>query len=95
MATLNLTKHHGSGNDFLVLLDLDGGHPVDAGQARALCDRHRGIGADGVIRVTAGTGGAEVTMELRNADGGVAEISGNGLRCVAQAVLDAGLVAGP
>ena len=94
MTTLSLTKHHGLGNDFLVLLDIDGQRPVDAALARALCDRHRGVGADGVIRVTAGTDGADVTMQLRNADGGLAEMSGNGIRCLAQAVLDAGLVRG-
>ena len=94
MTTLSLTKHHGLGNDFLVLLDIDGHQPVDAALARALCDRHRGVGADGVIRVTAGTDGAEFTMHLRNADGGLAEMSGNGIRCLAQAVLDAGLVRG-
>jgi len=92
---VTLTKHHGLGNDFLVLLDLDGTRPVGAELARALCDRHRGVGADGVIRVVRGPDGADVAMELRNADGTVAETSGNGLRCLAQAVLDAGVVAGP
>jgi diaminopimelate epimerase len=93
--TVSLTKHHGLGNDFLVLVDLDGRQPLGAQAARALCDRHRGVGADGVIRVVAGTGGADVGMELRNADGSVAETSGNGLRCLAQAVVEAGAVAGP
>lgn len=95
MPTLTFTKHHGLGNDFLVLLDLDGRHAVDAGLARAVCDRHRGVGADGLIHVLAGQGGADVTMRLYNADGGTAETSGNGLRCLAQAVLDAGVVPGP
>ena len=94
MTTLSLTKHHGLGNDFLVLLDLAGATPVDAPLARALCDRHRGVGADGVIRVTAGSDGADVTMQLRNADGSLAEMSGNGIRCLGQAVQMAGLVAG-
>ncbi len=94
MTSFTLTKHHGLGNDFLVLVDLDGVHPVDALVARALCDRHRGVGADGVIRVTAGTEGADVTMQLRNADGSLAEMSGNGIRCLAQAVHGAGLVDG-
>ena len=49
---MRLTKHHGLGNDFLVLLDPDASHPVDADLARALCDRHTGIGADGLIRAT-------------------------------------------
>jgi diaminopimelate epimerase len=92
MTTLALAKHHGLGNDFLILLDLDGTTPIDADQARRLCDRHRGLGADGVIRATAGTDGARLTFELRNADGSRAEMSGNGMRCLAQAALDAGLV---
>lgn len=92
MGALIFTKHHGLGNDFLVLLDRDDRHGSDpAGLARAVCDRHRGIGADGLIRVLGGRDGADVTMELHNADGGRAEMSGNGIRCLAQAVVDAGL----
>ncbi len=83
---MHLAKLHGLGNDFLVLIDLDEVTPVDAGLAVALCDRHRGLGADGLIRVTPGTDGADVTMVLRNADGGLAEMSGNGIRCLALAV---------
>lgn len=78
---MRLTKHHGLGNDFLVLLDDEGTTPIDAELARAVCDRRRGVGADGLIRV-----GPGLTMELRNADGSTAEVSGNGLRCLAQAV---------
>ena len=71
---MQLTKHHGLGNDFLVLLDLDERHgAVDGETARALCHRHTGIGADGLIRVTPGTGGADLTMHLWNADGSPAE----------------------
>src|SRR3546814_12653698 len=95
---MRLTKHHGLGNDFLVLLDLDGIRPVSPQDAVALCDRRRGIGADGLMRVTAGTDGADgadVTMRLLNADGSVAEMSGNGLRCLAQAVVQAGLATPP
>lgn len=93
--TLYLTKHHALGNDFLVLLDPD--EQVDFGleMARSLCDRHRGIGADGMIHATPGPSPADVTMTLRNADGGVAEMSGNGIRCLAQAVVDAGMGKGP
>ena len=95
MPALTLTKHHGLGNDFLVLLDLADRTPLPAELARSLCDRHRGVGADGVVRVTAGGTEADVTMQLRNADGSEAELSGNGLRCLAQAVMDAGVVQGP
>ena len=89
---LRLTKHHGAGNDFLVLLDPDDRRPLSAAEVRALCDRHRGIGADGVMRAVTGSGAAALAMELRNADGGVAEMSGNGIRCLVQAAVDAGLV---
>ena len=92
-----ITKHHGLGNDFVVVVDPDGGHPVDAGLARALCDRHTGIGADGVMRATpvAGPDGPRARMELRNAAGSVAEMSGNGIRCFAQALLLTGDWTGP
>ena len=97
MPGLLLTKHHGLGNDFLVLIDLENTQHVDEATARALCDRHRGVGADGVIRVgpPPADGSADVSFELRNADGSAAEMSGNGLRCLAQAVLRAGIVDGP
>ena len=82
---MRLTKHHGLGNDFLVLLDLDAQHLVDAELARALCDRRTGVGADGLIHGTAGAGHVDLTMTLFNADGSLAEMSGNGIRCLAQA----------
>ena len=83
MTTLTLTKHHGLGNDFLVLLDAPA---VDlAPLARRLCDRRRGIGADGLL-VASPADGAAVRMTLFNADGSRAEMSGNGIRCFAQAV---------
>jgi len=88
-----LTKHHGAGNDFLVILDPDNRRPLSAAGVRVLCDRHRGIGADGVLRVMNGRAGAVLSMELRNADGRVAEMSGNGIRCLVQAAVDARWVA--
>jgi diaminopimelate epimerase len=92
---LRFTKHHGAGNDFLVLVDVEGSLPIGAELARALCDRRFGVGADGVIRVLDGGDRADLAMELRNADGGVAEMSGNGMRCLAQAAVEAGLVKPP
>jgi diaminopimelate epimerase len=92
---LALSKHEGAGNDFLVMIDLDRRVHVGPDLARALCDRHKGVGADGLIRVAAGADGADLTMELRNADGSVAAVSGNGLRCLGQAVVEAGLAPGP
>jgi diaminopimelate epimerase len=93
---MRLSKHHGLGNDFLVLVDLDGRHRVDESMARALCDRRRGVGADGIIHATAASDdGADLAMLLRNADGSRAEMSGNGIRCLAHAVLRAGAFPGP
>jgi diaminopimelate epimerase len=92
---MRLTKHHGLGNDFLVLLDLDGSQPVSPEQAVALCDRRTGLGADGLLRATAGSQGAQVTMQLLNADGSSAEMSGNGIRCLAQAAFQAGVAEPP
>ncbi len=90
-------KYHGLGNDFLVLLD-PADRP-DAATARALCDRHRGPGADGlIVGRSAATapglerGGMTLSFELFNADGSEAEMSGNGMRCLAHAALDAGLI---
>src|SRR5918911_4701962 len=92
MADLQLTKHHGLGNDFLVTFDPD----VDdlAALARRLCDRRRGIGADGLLVGDPATGYA-ARMVLYNADGSRAEMSGNGIRCFAHAVADHGFDAGP
>ncbi len=64
---------------------------MSAADVRILCDRHRGIGADGVIVLRRGGGTSDVAMDLFNADGQSAETSGNGLRCVAQAAVGAGL----
>jgi diaminopimelate epimerase len=76
-------------------VDLDGRQPLEPAVVRALCDRHYGVGADGVIRLLGGRLGADITMELRNADGLEAEMSGNGIRCLAQAAVQAGLVSPP
>ncbi len=92
---LHLTKHHGIGNDFLVTVDLENARPLPCGLVRALCDRRFGVGADGVIRILAGSARADLTMVLQNADGREAEMSGNGMRCLAQAAVVAGLVEPP
>ena len=93
MTTMHLSKLHATGNDFLVRLALDDGSRRRSTRrtVAALCDRHRGIGADGLITVTPGRDGADFTMTLVNADGGLAEMSGNGIRCLAWVVAEAGL----
>jgi diaminopimelate epimerase len=92
---VHATKHEGAGNVFLVVLDPDDTLRLSVAQVRLLADRRRGIGADGIIRVGPGRDGCDLSMELRNADGGEAEMSGNGIRCLAQAAVDAGLVRPP
>ena len=92
---MRLTKHHGLGNDFLVALDPHGIQPIAADVARAVCDRHRGVGADGLLRCGPGRDGADVSMMLLNADGSRAEMSGNGISCLAQAAVLAGFAAPP
>jgi len=83
MADLELTKHHGLGNDFLVAF-----HPHTddlPSLARRLCDRRRGIGADGLL-IGETEPGYAARMTLFNSDGSRAEMSGNGIRCFAQAL---------
>ena len=89
---MHATKHEGAGNDFLVVLDCDDAIRLSVAQLRLLADRRRGIGADGIIRVGPGRDGCDLSMDLHNADGSPAEMSGNGIRCLAQAAVDAGLV---
>jgi diaminopimelate epimerase len=88
--SVRLHKLHGAGNDFLVTVSADGRGP-DAEFTRALCDRHLGVGADGFITLLPGRNGADCAMELRNADGGIAEMSGNGIRCLAWVAAREGL----
>ncbi|MGH9137236.1 MAG: diaminopimelate epimerase [Acidimicrobiales bacterium] len=92
---MRLTKHHGLGNDFLVLADPNGIRPITTDLARAVCDRNRGIGADGLLRLSPGRDAADVSMTLLNADGGRAEMSGNGIGCLVQAAVLSGLALPP
>lgn len=81
---MRLTKHHGLGNDFLICLTREEPNDTSA-LARQICDRRTGIGADGLIVGLPGSNGADLVMVLYNADGSSAEMSGNGIRCLAQA----------
>lgn len=77
---MRFAKAHGLGNDFILVAEALA--PAEIGPwARRLCDRHRGIGGDGVLLHAPAPDG--IRMRLINADGGEAEISGNGLRCLA------------
>lgn len=86
MTTLSLTKHHGLGNDFLVVFHPDIDDVADLPElARQLCDRRTGIGADGLV-VGETEPDRAARMVLYNSDGSLAEMSGNGIRCFAQAL---------
>lgn len=88
---MDFVKLHGTGNDFVVLdarsLDRDWEK-----LAVALCDRHFGVGGDGMI-LAAPSDRAAIRMRIFNADGSEAEMSGNGMRCLVKFVVDAGIVA--
>lgn len=90
-------KSHATGNDFVVYLDEDGTHEPTADEVRFLCDRHFGIGGDGLIRLAhpqavsdvnerqiadCAAGDADWFMDYRNADGSLAEMCGNGTRAI-------------
>jgi diaminopimelate epimerase len=101
---IEFLKGHGTENDFILLPDPTGTLDLTPSRVRALCDRHRGLGADGVLRVVPGALVAEAPpggssqdwfMDYRNADGSVAEMCGNGVRVFARYLTVAGLVPGP
>ncbi len=90
---MQFSKGHGTENDFVVLPDPDGALDLTPRRVAALCDTHRGLGADGVLRVVrwealedgpVPVDGVEWFMDYRNADGSVAEMCGNGVRVYAR-----------
>ncbi len=104
MARLNevpFVKGHGTGNDFVIIPDVDGRLELTSDQVRWVCDRHRGIGANGVLRVVRTehvpefadfAAVAEYFMDYRNADGSLAEMCGNGARVFVRYLDATGLV---
>jgi diaminopimelate epimerase len=101
---IEFLKGHGTENDFLLLPDPTGRLDLTPSRVRALCDRHCGLGADGVLRAVPGalvsdappgTSPDDWFMDYRNADGSLAEMCGNGIRVFARYLIDAGLVADP
>jgi diaminopimelate epimerase len=89
---LELAKYEALGNDFLILVDWERAGRFDAELATALCDRHRGVGADGWLRLSAPDRGGAARIDLYNADGSWALTSGNGLRCAVLLADDLGIV---
>jgi diaminopimelate epimerase len=84
--TLKFWKMNGAGNDFVMLDNRDLSLKLSKDEIAKLCDRHRGIGADGMLAVEPPANGADWKMRYYNADGGEAEMCGNGARCFARYV---------
>ena len=91
---MKFTKMHGLGNDYVFVNVFDQRVEDPARLARSVADRRRGIGSDGLI-LMAPSEAADVRMVVYNADGSLAELCGNGVRCVAKYAVDHGLTSGP
>jgi len=81
---LTFTKMNGAGNDFVLVDNRDGSLNLDTKTIERICDRHRGVGADGLLMVEPPANGADFRMRYYNSDGGEAEMCGNGARCFAR-----------
>ncbi|NNC13364.1 diaminopimelate epimerase [Planctomonas sp. JC2975] len=102
MTTLSFSKGHGAGNDFVLFADPEGAIDLTAAQIALICDRHFGVGADGVIRAVHSSAipegslalsedpTAEWFMDYHNADGTPAEMCGNGIRVFTRYLIDGG-----
>jgi len=83
---LHFTKMNGAGNDFVLVDNRTGQLALDTATIARLCDRHRGIGADGLLAVEPAEKNGDFRMRYYNADGGEVEMCGNGARCFARYV---------
>ena len=102
MRRWSFAKGHGTENDFVLVLDRESMLDLGPAEVRFICDRHAGLGADGLLRAVLAKhlpswngDGALWFMDYHNADGSVAEMCGNGLRVFVRFLLDEGLVFGP
>ena len=87
--SVEFTKMHGTGNDFVMVEDWDSAWEPATATVAALCDRHTGIGADGMILVRPSKqDGCAAYMHYINADGSLAQMCGNGTRCLAKYLVD-------
>jgi len=76
---LRFTKMNGAGNDFVMIDNRAGDVQLSAAQITKICDRHRGVGADGILLIEPATNGADFRMRYYNSDGGEAETAATGL----------------
>jgi len=91
MASLEFTKMHGCGNDYIYVVALRARPSDPAALSRRLSDRHFGVGGDGLIMLAPSTAG-DLRMEMYNADGSRGDMCGNGIRCLARLAFERGLV---
>ena len=91
MATLEFTKMHGCGNDYIYIVATRARPADPAALSIKLSDRHFGIGGDGLIML-APSSSADIRMEMYNSDGSRGDMCGNGIRCVARLAFERGLV---
>ena len=87
-------KYQGCGNDFVLVDGITEKLEIDVPWCVKVCDRHFGVGADGVLYLLPGEEGCDITMRIINADGSEAEMCGNGIRCLAKYASDFGIVKG-
>ena len=92
---LRFTKMNGAGNDFVMLDNRSGSIQLNREQISKICDRHRGVGADGILLLEEASDGADFRMRYYNRDGGEAEMCGNGARCFARFATKVAGVKGP
>ncbi len=87
--SISFSKYQGLGNDFILIDNRSSDKPtIEPEAAIVWCDRHFGIGADGVIFVLPGQNGCDYTMRIFNSDGSEPEMCGNGIRCMAKFIAD-------
>jgi diaminopimelate epimerase len=91
MSKFDFTKMHGAGNDFIMIDDMEARFDESPALISALCESHRGIGADGLILLRSAGDGADFAMRYFNCDGSEAEMCGNGARCAAKFALERGV----
>lgn len=91
LTVVKFTKMHGTGNDFIIIEDLENKINDDYELAKKLCDRHFGIGGDGIL-IVRNSKIADIQMVIINSDGSYASMCGNGIRCFAKYVWEKGMV---
>ena len=91
MRKIEFSKYHGQGNDFIIMDATKKSISLNEDKIRTICDRHKGIGADGLILIKS-SDNCDFYMDFYNMDGSKAEMCGNGIRCMAGLIFDKNLI---